>query len=77
MRRMDVSGEIVGLSERTARSAAAVGVEPSACWEYDALYGSLLTIQGGKVLKIGASRAHSALKGEFCRKGSISQQAIG
>ncbi|MGD0847858.1 hypothetical protein [Bradyrhizobium sp.] len=77
MQRRDVSDEMVTTSERTARAAAVVGVEPSTRRECDVLCGSLLTIQGHKVLKIGPKAAHSASKGAFCCIGSISQQAIG
>src|SRR5450756_1057401 len=44
-------------------------VVPSTCWECGAICGSLLTVEAGKVLKIGPNAAHPASKGAFCVKG--------
>ena len=69
MQRMDVSDKMVGPPEPNSRTESAVRVEPSTCWECGAICGSLLTIQNGKVLKIGPNASHPASKGAFCVKG--------
>lgn len=53
----------------SAASATSAKVFPSTCWECGAICGSLITIDDGKVLKIGPNAAHPASKGAFCVKG--------
>jgi anaerobic selenocysteine-containing dehydrogenase len=55
--------------EEQARGAKLQSVVPSTCWECGAICGSLLTVEAGKVLKIGPNAAHPASKGAFCVKG--------
>lgn len=69
MQRAILSGEAADTQERTAMRDGAPSVVPSTCWECGAICGSLLTVQNGKVLKIGPNQSHPASKGAFCVKG--------
>jgi thiosulfate reductase / polysulfide reductase chain A len=55
--------------ELPAQDGASRTTVPSTCWECGAICGSLLTVEAGKVLKIGPNAAHPASKGAFCVKG--------
>jgi anaerobic selenocysteine-containing dehydrogenase len=69
MQRMILSDEAADTQERGAMSDGPSSVVPSTCWECGAICGSLLTVQNGKVLKIGPNASHPASKGAFCVKG--------
>ena len=45
------------------------GTYPSTCWECSTRCGSLVTIEDGRVAKIGPNRNHPGSKGAFCVKG--------
>ena len=49
----------------------AEGVHPSTCWECGTVCGSLVTVQAGRVTKIGPNAAHPATHGAFCVKGIL------
>jgi anaerobic selenocysteine-containing dehydrogenase len=66
---MVLSGEATDTQERNAIGDGAPSVVPSTCWECGAICGSLLTVQNGKVVKIGPNTSHPASKGAFCVKG--------
>lgn len=68
MQHMIPSDEAVD-RQREAMGDSAPGVVPSTCWECGAICGSLLTVQNGKVLKIGPNASHPASRGAFCVKG--------
>jgi formate dehydrogenase (coenzyme F420) alpha subunit len=68
MQHMIPSDEAVD-TQREAMGDSAPGVVPSTCWECGAICGSLLTVQNGKVLKIGPNASHPASRGAFCVKG--------
>ena len=68
MQHMIPSDEAVD-RQREAMGDSASGVVPSTCWECGAICGSLLTVQNGKVLKIGPNASHPASRGAFCVKG--------
>ena len=68
MQHMIPSDEAVD-TQREAMGDSASGVVPSTCWECGAICGSLLTVQNGKVLKIGPNASHPASRGAFCVKG--------
>jgi thiosulfate reductase/polysulfide reductase chain A len=55
--------------QEQSQAATRQDVVPSTCWECGAICGSLLTVEAGKVLKIGPNAAHPASKGAFCVKG--------
>ena len=42
---------------------------PSTCWECSTTCGSLLTIEHGRVTKVGPNPAHPGSQGAFCAKG--------
>ncbi len=42
---------------------------PSTCWECSTTCGSLLTVEQGRVTKVGPNAAHPGSKGAFCAKG--------
>ncbi len=44
-------------------------VLPTTCWECSTRCGSLVTLKGGRVTKIGPNPAHPGSKGAFCVKG--------
>ena len=45
------------------------GIYPSTCWECSTTCGSLVTVRGGKVAKIGPNPDHPVSRGAFCVKG--------
>jgi len=45
------------------------GIYPSTCWECSTTCGSLVTVRGGKVVKIGPNPDHPVSRGAFCVKG--------
>ena len=45
------------------------GTYPSTCWECSTRCGSLVTLQGGKVARVGPNKDHPGSKGAFCIKG--------
>lgn len=47
------------------------GTYPSTCWECGTVCGSLVTVQGGRVVRVGPNPAHPASKGAFCVKGIL------
>jgi anaerobic selenocysteine-containing dehydrogenase len=55
--------------QEQSQAGAPNNVVPSTCWECGAICGSLLTVEAGKVLKIGPNAKHPASKGAFCVKG--------
>ena len=67
MDQVTASADAAGLGN--AEAAHASTVVPSTCWECGAICGSLLTVEDGKVVKIGPNRSHPASKGAFCVKG--------
>ena len=64
-----LGGEATDTQEREAIGDGVPSVVPSTCWECGAICGSLLTVQNGKVVKIGPNASHPASKGAFCVKG--------
>ena len=47
----------------------ATRVLPSTCWECSTTCGALLTVSGGRVVKVGPNPAHPGSRGAFCAKG--------
>lgn len=47
------------------------GTYPSTCWECSTLCGSLVTVRGGRVHRVGPNPAHPASRGAFCVKGIL------
>jgi anaerobic selenocysteine-containing dehydrogenase len=54
-----------------ALAAVADGTYPSTCWECSTLCGSLVTVRGGRVTRVGPNREHPHSRGAFCVKGVL------
>ena len=52
------------------------GTFPSTCWECSTVCGSLVTVRGGRVAKVGPNAAHPHSRGAFCVKGILGAPGV-